>query len=247
MRSYPESISRGMDMAKIRGAILFMLIICAAFLASASSAAATTVVPFSQADRSGVATTLVGHLPIQIREICANRISSTGKKTPLRVLILFEPKSGAYAWIVTDGVALSNKSLLTDWFVNFEAAFLKKGRLFTFAARMAPLALIVHRSRSHVPNLQDAERSVLQMVAAYKDPPRELMTQYPPVEISITKIGIGFDLAPDNAMYGPQPKVLSVRWMDGNWVVTLKSRWIEVVTLSADYKLVRFERIQQRQ
>jgi hypothetical protein len=67
-----------------------------------------------------------GQVKIELREIQVEMKGPSGKAVPERILILFEPKSGAFSWSVFDEDSLAtNNSRQTRALENERAVFLK--------------------------------------------------------------------------------------------------------------------------
>src|SRR6266550_8872822 len=102
---------------------------------------------------------------------------------------------------------------------------------------MAPLLLYIHDYPGHASSMDDAEKKALRSTAELNDPPREVDVARPAHTVPLTGLSLDFVHAPGNAIFGPQPRVIDVRWDGQHWLVTLKARWTETITLDAGYYL----------
>lgn len=201
------------------------------------------VVPTSQSDEIGIAYLTVGKLNIKSREVQCRQVDPAGKATSLRLLLLFEPRSGAFSWIVTDDLSPADKEVQTNLFKSYRVAFLKDGNLIIFAAQMAPLMLRVQDDRGHASSMDDAEDQALAIVSKMSDPPRNVESARPVHMIPLDRLSPEFVHVPGSEIFGPEPKVVQVQWDGQRWIVILKARWTEAITLDAGYHVVSLKPI----
>ena len=202
------------------------------------------VVPLARVDDTGVALSATGKVKIELRELRVELTGPYGKPVPHRIFILFEPQSGAFSWTVGVDDSPTDKSMLTKWFKSDRAAFLKDGCLVTFTARSVPLRLYVQNCAGHASTMDDAEEKSLSFAAELNDPPGDIDSARPSHTVPLDGLSLDFVHEPENALIGPDPKVIDVQWDGLHWIVTIKARWIEAIILDGDYNLVSMEKIE---
>jgi hypothetical protein len=207
-----------------------------------STASDRHVVARSHLDDVGRAFSQNGQVNIALREIRANMNEPDGKLVPLRIFILFEPQSGAFAWTVTDDVSANDWSMQTKWFKSDRAISLKDGGMVLFTAQATPLQLYIEDSSGHASSMDDAEKQVLSNTAEFNDPPRDELSSRPLSYVPLTGLIVDFVFGPESAVSGPAPKVVDLQWDGKHWIVDLQARWIEEIILDPDYKLVSMKR-----
>ncbi|MGB9407247.1 MAG: hypothetical protein WCA89_06885 [Terracidiphilus sp.] len=202
------------------------------------------VVPLSRLDDVGSACSITGKVKIELREIRVETTGPYGKPVPHRIFILFDPQSGAFSWIVTIEGSATDVSVQTTLFKSGRAAFLKDNSIFTFSSKM--LTLYIQDPQGHASSMDEAEQTALSSTAEFNDPPGNVDFARPPHKVQLTGLSLDFVSRPGSAALEMDPKVTDVRW-DGDkqhWIITLKARWTEEVTLDADYKLVSMKKVE---
>ncbi|MGD0097885.1 MAG: hypothetical protein ABSB60_15455 [Terracidiphilus sp.] len=228
-----------MSMLKKRTAVLVMMFaLSTAVLELLNATPSRCAVLTSQSDGTGSAYSVGGKVSVELREVRYTQVFPGGKAMPLRVFLLFEPRSGAFSWIVTDDLSNSDGDIQTNLFKNYRAVFLRDGSLITFTPQMAPLMLRVQESRDHASSMDEAQNQALGFVSGLKDPPRDVELARPVHTIRLDRLIPDLVSDPASQSFGPDPKVGEVRWNGQQWTVILKSRWTEAITLDTQYKVV---------
>jgi hypothetical protein len=205
----------------------------------ASGVPAMTVT--SRADSSGTVFTDEGTIEVKLREL---HVEGEGarKSRPLSVLIIYEPRSGAYSWQVSDA-DLEDKSWRIEQFKETQAAYLRDGQFVDFWA--VQFRLFVREYGRHASGMDDAEAKALQDVNLTVDPLGYLEKAQNVHEVSLANAGFEFINAPMSVSGGPSPRVTAVQWDGKKWIVTLRGRWTEEISLDANYKLSAMKKLSE--
>jgi hypothetical protein len=185
-----------------------------------------------------------GRTGIQLREVRVNTTGPYGKPVPHRVFLLFDPKSGAFSWHVAIDGNPSDTLEQTNWFKRNRAAFLKDNSIYIFTAESGPLAIYVQGPSGHASNIDNAEEQAIRATSALNDPPGNVDIVQPWKVALLSGLSADFAHAPGSATQGPDPKVIGLDWDGEHWIVTLKARWTEAVTLDADYNVVSMRKVE---
>jgi len=202
------------------------------------------VVALSRADNLADAYSPAGKVKIRLREIRVETTGPYGKPVPHRMFLLFEPKTGAFSWIVTVEGPPTDVSMLTNWFRTHRAAFLRDNSLYIFTAETGPLALYVQGPSGHASSIDDAEAQAIRATAALNDPPGNVDLVQPWKVAQLTELSADFVHTPGSAILGPDPSVTDVQWDGSHWIVTLQARWTEAITLNAGYNVVSMRKVE---
>jgi hypothetical protein len=184
---------------------------------------------------------------INLREI---RVEAAGPyATPVteRVLVLFEPESGAFTWyVVGEDSIVTNTSRQARAIENECVVFLKDGSLVLFMGGGVLPKLYVRDFRGNAINMDDAEGKALMEAAQFHRPPSKKDEDLIWHSIVLTALGRDFVSPPDSVAGGPSPKVTGVKWDENkqHWKITLQARWIEEISLDADYDLVSMKKVE---
>jgi len=185
-----------------------------------------------------------GKTKIELREIRVEGTGAYGKTVPERILVIFEPRSGAFSWCLfgEDSVA-TDASNQTKAFENKRAVFLKGDSLVVFMGGISP-KLYVRDFRGHATDINDAEAQALRGATEFPTPPgmREEAQLWHIVQLP--SLGRDFISPPMSAAVGPDPRVTDVRWDGQNWMVTLQGRWTEQITLDPNYNVVSMQKVE---
>lgn len=204
------------------------------------------VVPLSRLDDAGSAYSTTGKVKVDLREVRVETTGPSGKPVPHRVFIMFDRQSGAFSWIVTmegSSTDASNMSKQTTLFKSGRAAFLKDNSIFTFSIKM--LTLYIQDSQGLASSMDEAEQTALISTAQLNDPPGNVDFVRPSHTIQLRGLSLDFISKPGSETLDVEPKVIDVRWNEDKqcWIVTLQARWIEEITLNAEYKVVSMKRV----
>ena len=90
--------------------------------------------------------------------------------------------------------------------------------------------------------MNDAEEKSLNSVAELNDPPGDIDAARPSHTIPLDGLSPDFVHEPENAVIGPDPKVIDVQWDGQQWIVTLRARRTEVINLDVDYNLLSMKK-----
>jgi hypothetical protein len=202
------------------------------------------VVPLSRKADVGSAYSATGKVRIELREVQVEMTGPYGKPEPYRLFLIFEPQSGAFSWTISLKDSAADLSELTKWFKSDRAAFLKDDRLVTFSAYRETLE--IQDFQNHASSVDEAEQKALSSAAALNDPPGNMESAQPFHKVALDGLSIDFDCEPRRPVCGPSPKVIDVQWdrVEQHWIVTLKARWTEEITLDADYNVVSMRKVE---
>lgn len=186
-----------------------------------------------------------GKIKIELREIRGEAMGAYGKPIPERILVIFEPTSGAFSWclFVEDSLA-TNASRQTKALESKRAVFLKGDSLVVFMGGGISPKLYVRDIRDHATNMDDAEAKALRAAAEFHTPPDKRDEAQLWHIVPLPSLGRDFITAPMSAAGGPDPNVTDVRWDGQNWIVTLQGRWTEQITLDANYNVVSMQKVE---
>jgi hypothetical protein len=229
---------------RIIASLLALNVLPLAALASGRGAQLTAI---SHSDDAGNAYSEDGNVKIELREVRTEAIGENAKRVPLRVLVLFEPHSGAFSWRVfgddSSDVDVPNQSTA---FKNYRAAFLRNNHLVEFIIALAPTRLFINEYSGHASNMDNAEAQALMSASELAGPSGDRNQQQGVHTVSLIALGLDFVSPANSEQLGKPPKVIDVRW-DANrqhWIVTLRAQWTEAITLDADYKLVSMKKVE---
>ena len=125
----------------------------------------------SHFDDVGNAYSEEGTVKLELREVRTEEIVENAKPVPLRILVLFEPHSGAFSWRVFGddllGADAPSQSLV---FKNYRAVLLKDNRLVEFIVALAPTRLFINEYSGHASSMDDAEAQALRSASEPPDP-----------------------------------------------------------------------------
>jgi len=184
-----------------------------------------------------------GQVKIDLRELQVEVKGPYGKAVPERILILFEPKSGAFSWSVFDEDSLAtNKSRQMRALENERAVFLKDHSLVIFMGGISP-NLYVRDIRGHAASMDDAEAKALTEAAAFHKPPSREDEMQLWHTVQLPSLGRDFVSPPMSAQISLTPKVIGVQWDGQHWEVTLQGQWTEAITLDSSYSLVAMHKV----
>ena len=228
---------------KSRPIVLFLSVL---FLTLSASAKDPKLVRIEKADGEGTAFTASGKVQIELRE---NWVEAAGRKGPrlLSLLVLFEPKSGAFSWRVTDAANdESAPSYRLQEFKTAQAAYLKDGEFFDFRSLVGPLRLFIRRSRGHARDLDDADQQSIRDASETVDPQTDLLIGKDVRAVPLLALGWDFVLPLGSAIGGRAPVITNVQWdqESRHWNITLRANWTEEVTLDQDYNVLALKRTQ---
>jgi hypothetical protein len=166
---------------------------------------------------------------------------------PERILVLFEPESGAFSWNVflEDSLA-TDTSRQTRALESERVVFFKEGTLFTFMGGGVLSKLYVRDFHGDAISMDDAEAKTLKAAKEFHTPPSKQDEEQFWHTVMLKALGRDFVSPPESAAGGLPPKVTNVRWdRDAHqWIVTMQARWIEEITLDADYNLVSMKKVE---
>jgi hypothetical protein len=197
----------------------------------------------SKVDGVGSARTPDGEVKLELREI-HTRTTLPDIHADLGVLVLFEPKSGAFSWRIAP--ADVNPSWRTLEFIDSQVAFLKDGKIFDFRAIEGGPRLIIHESRGSASSIEDAETQALKAAGDAIEHRGFLDIGQNAHVLSLLNLDRDFTIPPMSVATSIMPKVTEVRWdADAHhWVVTLEARWTEAITLDADFNVVSMRKVE---
>jgi len=195
----------------------------------------------SRFNSAGSALTPQGKVRLELREVRTDAILSDGPAI-LSVLVLFEPKSGAFSWRLD--LADVTASWRTLQFTDGQVAFLKDGEIIHFMAMDGPPRLFVLAFRGHASSMDDAEVQALR-AAHEATKHRGWLDPGPNTRvISLLNLDRDFTIPPMSVASSIAPKVIDVQWDGSHWTVILKARWTEAITLDANYNLVSMRKVE---
>jgi hypothetical protein len=184
-----------------------------------------------------------GKVRVDLREV---RTEIMGAKGPiaLSVLVMRDPSSGAYSWRAHTADP-TDPSWRSQQLNDDQAVFLKDGEFTDFMSLSIPLRLFIHQYHGHATDMNDAVTKALKAASESIDPLGDLEKVPGMHVISLLALGRDFTSAfPSNLDI--DPKVVNAQW-DGDkqqWIVTLRARWAEEITLDADYNLVSMRKVE---
>jgi hypothetical protein len=198
----------------------------------------------SHMDGEGTVYTTQGPLPVQLREIQTELTSPDGTRSSLDILVLFEPFSGQFFWKVSRGNPESPAWRICE-FRRSHAAFLKDGAIVYFRTFWGRDSIFVRHYRGRASDMEDAERRTLRDASYTIDLEDPFATETKGYERQVPLAGLDrlFVTLPHTLPGGTivgrlTPRITAVRWDGRHWVVTVRCRWTEEVTLDANYSLV---------
>jgi hypothetical protein len=192
-------------------------------------------------DRTGHVSTLNGEARIVVREVRTESVTPRGP-TPLSVLVLFEPKSGAYSWQVNEADEADPSSRISE-FNNEHTAFLKDGEIILI--KPVWYGLFVHAIPHRASSLDDAEAKSMNAIRESVSPTDEVLESQNASKISLSPLAPDFlDRSTGSMLTSERPKVANVRWERGNWLVTLQGHWTALFTLDSNLNPVSISKVQ---
>jgi hypothetical protein len=185
-----------------------------------------------------------GKINIELREIRVETPGPNGKPMPERILVIFEPRSGAFSWCPFGEDSLAtDASNQTKAFENKRAVFLKGDSLVVFMGGISP-KLYVRDFRGHARDMNDAEAQALRAATEFQNPPSRSEEAQLWHIVPLPSLGRAFVTAPMSAVGGPDPNVTDVGWDGQNWIVTLQGRWTEQIILDPNYNVVSMQKVE---
>jgi hypothetical protein len=197
----------------------------------------------SRFDSEDTAYTPDGTVKIELREV---QTVATGTEEPehLSVFVLFEPTSKAFTWRLQASDETGRSKI--SRFKNEHAAFLKDGEIVEYWTLM--FRIYIRDYRGHASSMDDAETKALEAASRSIASKENLLGNGRDMRV-VALTGIDSDFLCPPMSEAPSvvaPNVTDVRW-DGDkqhWIVTLQARWIEEITLDADYNLVSMKKVE---
>jgi hypothetical protein len=187
-----------------------------------------------------------GKLKIDLREIRVETAGPYGKPVPERILVLFEPESRAFSWfVVGDDALATDTSRQTRALEKERFVFFRDGAFVIFMSGLSP-KLYVRDFRGNASSVDDAEAQALTAAAEFRLPLGKQDEEKLWHTVLLKEVlGLDFISEPGSEALGVDPKVIDVQWDEDkrHWIVTLQARWIEEITLDADYKLVSMKKV----
>jgi hypothetical protein len=208
---------------------------------NASQNRATAYRVICRCDRTGHVSTPNGEARVLVREVRTESVTPRGP-IPLSVLVLFEPKSGAYSWQVNK-VDEADPSARISEFNSEHTAFLKDGEIILI--RPVWYGLFVHAIPYRASSLDDAEAKSMNAIRESVSPMDELLESQNARKISLSPLAPDFlNRSTGSMLTSERPKVANVRWDGGNWLVTLQGHWTALVTLDSNLNSVSISKVQ---
>lgn len=193
----------------------------------------------SRADGSGTVFTYDGTIEVKLRELHVEG-EGAGKSRPLSVLIIYEPRSGTFSWRASEA-DLQDNTWRLEQFKETQAAYLRDGQLVDFWA--VQFRLFVREYGRHASDLDDAETKTLQDMTLSINPLGDLDKAQNVHEVPLASAGFEFINEPMSVSGGASPRVVAVRWDGKKWIVTLRARWTEEISLDENYKLSAMKKL----
>ena len=193
-------------------------------------------------NNSGHAFTPGGRINVDLREV---QTEIEGAKGPmaLSVLVIFDPKSGAYSWRAHSSNP-ADPSWRSKQFNEEQAAFLEDGEFTDFVALPTPLRLLVRPYRGHASDLNDAAEKSLKEASKSLDPLGDLQLSQGVHVIPLLAMGRDFTSNPMSVtLFDVTPRVTNVQWDGKHWTVILTARWTEEIILDSDFKVISMQKV----
>jgi hypothetical protein len=208
---------------------------------NASQKCATAYRVICRCDRTGHVSTLNGEASIVVREVRTESLTPRGP-LPLSVLVLFDPKSGAYSWEVNRAEE-EDPSARISGFNAEHRAFLKDGEILLIKPEW--YTLFVHAIPYRASSLGDAEAKSMEAIRESVSPTDERLENPKAREVSLSPLAPEFlDRSTGSMLFSERPKVTNMRWEGGNWLLTLQGHWTALVTLDSNFNSVSMSRVQ---
>jgi len=192
-------------------------------------------------DRTGYVSTLKSQAKIVVREVRTESVAPRGP-IPISVLVLFEPKSGAYSWEVNRADEADPSARISE-FNGEHTAFLKDGEIILL--RPAWYSLFVHAIPYRASSLDDAEAKSMKAIRESVSSVDELLEGQNTRKVSLSPLAPDFlNRSTGSMLDSERPKVTNVRWEGGNWLITLQGQWTALVTLDSDLNPISMSKVQ---
>jgi hypothetical protein len=208
---------------------------------NASQNRATAYRVICRCDRTGHVSSPSGETRVLVREVRTESVAPRGP-IPLSVLVLFEPKTGAYSWQVNEADEADPSARISE-FNNADTAFLKDGDIILI--RPVWYGLFVHAIPHRALSLDDAEAKSMNAIRESVSPTDEVLESQNAPKISLSPLAPDFlDRSTGSMRTSERPKVANVRWEGGNWLVTLQGHWTALVTLDSNLNPTSISKVQ---
>lgn len=187
-----------------------------------------------------------GTVKLQIREIRIETPGNGERYRGNRIVIIFDPRSGAYSWqIYAEGDAPREASDVINTFGQDRVVYLKDGVLTVFLSQSQP-SLSVREYRDRASDLNNAEAKTLSAMKMWNTSPGSLDIASSSLWkcLLLPQLGLEFVVLPMSQTAGMTPKITNVQWDGKHWVVTLSARWTADVTLDSAYNLVSITKVE---
>ena len=185
----------------------------------------------------------LGRVKIDLRRLQVEVKGPYGKAVPERILILFEPKSGAFSWSVFDEDSLAtNKSRQMRALETNVLASERSLLSYLYGCNFAELVCSEHSrpcreyGRCRGKSI-DGSGGFSQATQPRR---RDATLAHCAVAESL---GRDFVSPPMSAQISLTPKVIGVQWDGQHWEVTLQGQWTEAITLDSSYSLVAMHKV----
>jgi hypothetical protein len=192
----------------------------------------------SRADDTGFIFSSSGKISVQLREVSVESAEEGGRTERSRVLVLFEPHSGAFSWEVFPEDSVPNDSARQlRAFKEKRAGYLLDGTIYIFMVGISP-AIYVREFRGQAATMNEAEKKALARAEIANSSPAELYRANSWRIVRLAKLGHDFVAPPMSQTVGHDPIIDDVQRDGKKWIVTIRGSWTEVVTLDEDFNLV---------
>lgn len=170
---------------------------------NASQNRATPYRVICRCDRTGLVSTENGEATIVVREVRTESVTPRGP-IPLSVLVLFDPKSGAYSWQVNRADEANPSARISD-FNGEHTAFLKDGEIILI--RPEWYSLFVHAIPYRASNLEDAEAKSIDAILESVSPIDESLESQNARKVSLSPLAPEFlDRSTGSMLTSERPK-----------------------------------------
>ena len=227
------------------GTKLIVLLSVASALLSPLIAAASApqLTPHSRFDDEYIAYTRDGTVKLKLREVQTEANGKVESKH-LSVFVLFDPTSRAFTWRL-QVYEEAGRSTIAQFKNGNGAAILKDGQIVVFWAVM--FRIYIRDCHGHASSIDDAEAKALEAASQFIASGGLLGNGEDFRAVLLKGIDYGFlyppmSMAPSVSI----PQISDLRWDEDkqHWILTLKARWIEEVTLDGDYNLVSMKKVE---
>ena len=187
-----------------------------------------------------------GEVGIELRELRVDAAGPSGKPLQERIVLLFEPKSGAYSWYAIGDYWPEADTPRQMQILKGECAvFFQDQSLVVFMGGISP-KLYIRDFQGHASDMDDAETKALSLAAELHTPPDKEDEEKTWHVVRMTSLNRDFVTPPESPVGGPTPKVTEVQWDKDSerWSVTLQARWTAVVTLDAKYNEISAQKLE---